>query len=66
MKSRILYLVISFVGFYLTGLFCSYFINDQVSWIYALVFAIFAIFLEPFVNKLIKKFIPSLNKQNEK
>ena len=66
MKSSILYLVISFVGFYLTGLFCSYFINDQVSWIYALVFAIFAIFLEPFVNKLIKKFIPSVNKQNEK
>ena len=52
MKSRILYLIISFLGLYLTGLFCSYFINDRVSWIYALVFTFFGILLEPFVNKL--------------
>jgi len=66
MKSRIVYLGTNFICFYLVGLVCSYFINDKVNYIYALIFAILVMLIDKPVNKLIKKFIPTLNKQNEK
>lgn len=66
MKSRVVYLVTNFICFYLVGLVCSCFINDQVNYIYALIFAILVMLIDKPVNNLIKKMFPALNKQNEK